>query len=93
MILAWILHAWLPLLPCALAADVQEDPFGAAVELLKEASFIKKAEAVEKLQSLNDPRTLPTLRALLQDELHYRASDEKLSSPNRVTKRSISAMS
>lgn len=78
MILAWILNAWLSLLPCAFAADVQEDPFAAALELLKDASFIKKAEAVEKLQSLNDPRTLPTLRALLQDELHYRASDRRL---------------
>lgn len=78
MILPWILNAWLSLLPCAFAADVQEDPFAAALELLKDASFIKKAEAVEKLQGLNDPRTLPTLWALLQDELHYRASDRRL---------------
>ena len=77
-ILPWILNAWLPLLPCAFAADVQEDPFAAAVELLKDASFIKKTQAVEKLQGLNDPRTLPTLRALLQDELHYRASDKSI---------------
>jgi urea ABC transporter, permease protein UrtB len=58
--------------------DGIEDTFATAVDLLKESSFSKKAEAIEQLQGLDDPRSLPTLKALLQGALQYHTAEDRL---------------
>ena len=52
------------------------DPFVAAIDLLKESSFKKKAQAVEQLQSIDDPRTLKTCKYLMEGDLYYRKDDK-----------------
>ena len=52
------------------------DPFTAAVELLKESSFSKKGEAVDRLQTVNDPRTLKLLKYLLNGDIYSRKEDK-----------------
>jgi urea transport system permease protein len=60
------------------ATETPQDTFAAAVDLLKENSFSKKAEAITQLQGLDDPRSLPILRALFQGNLYIRTLDERL---------------
>ena len=58
------------------ADSASVEPFSAAVELLKESSFTKKGEAVERLQTINDPRTLKLLKYLLNGDVYYRKDDK-----------------
>ena len=60
------------------ATETPQDTFAAAVDLLKENSFSKKAEAITQLQGLDDPRSLPILKALFQGNLYIRTLDERL---------------
>lgn len=52
------------------------DPFVSSIGLLKERSFKKKGQAVEQLQSLDDPRVLKTFKYLLKGNLYYRKEDK-----------------
>jgi urea transport system permease protein len=52
------------------------DLFADAIELLKERSFKKKAQAVEQLQSFEDPRILKTFKYLLSGKLYYRKENK-----------------
>jgi urea transport system permease protein len=60
------------------ATETPQDTFAAAVDLLKASSFSKKAQAITQLQGLDDPRSLPTLKALFQGNLYTRTLDERL---------------
>jgi urea transport system permease protein len=60
------------------ATETPQDTFAGAVDLLKESSFSKKAQAITQLQGLDDPRSLPTLKALFQGNLYIRTLDERL---------------
>jgi urea transport system permease protein len=60
------------------ATETPQDIFAGAVELLKENSFSKKAQAITQLQGLDDPRSLPILKALFQGNLYIRTLDESL---------------
>ncbi|MBA2592789.1 MAG: urea ABC transporter permease subunit UrtB [Gammaproteobacteria bacterium] len=59
----------------AVAEAPSSDPFAAALELLNQSSFVKKAEAVKAIERLDHPQGLPVLRALLNGDLHARAED------------------
>ena len=52
------------------------DPFVASLELLNERSFKKKAQAVEQLLSIDDPRIIKTFKYLLKGNLYYRKEDK-----------------
>jgi urea transport system permease protein len=60
------------------ATETPQDIFAGAVELLKENNFSKKAQAIMQLQGLDDPRSLPILKALFQGNLYIRTLDERL---------------
>jgi urea transport system permease protein len=60
------------------ATETPQDTFAAAVDLLKESSFSKKAQAITQLQGLDDPRSLPVLKALFQSNWYIRTLDERL---------------
>jgi urea transport system permease protein len=60
------------------ATETPQDTFAAAVDLLKASAFSKKAEAITQLQGLDDPRSLPILKALFQGNLYIRTLDERL---------------
>ncbi len=77
-IAAWVVIVALAVMCDASAADADEKGFEAAVALLKEASLVRRVEAVERLQASPDARTLPTLQALLEGTLHYRSTDDRL---------------
>ncbi|MGH9895575.1 MAG: hypothetical protein ACREA0_27045, partial [bacterium] len=72
---AVLLFLVLPLLPAAMAQPASADPFAAALEMLNQSSFVKKAEAVKAIERLDHPQGLPVLRALLHGDLHARAED------------------
>ncbi|MGH8591896.1 MAG: hypothetical protein ACREXX_22050, partial [Gammaproteobacteria bacterium] len=63
------------MLQTAVAEPTSSDPFAAALEMLNESSFVKKAEAVKAIERLGHPQGLPVLRALLHGDLHARAED------------------
>ena len=52
------------------------DVFTATIDLLKESSFKKKGQAVEQLQTIEDPRTLKVLKYLLGGDIYYRKEDK-----------------
>ena len=52
------------------------DSFVASLELLNERSFKKKAQAVEQLLSIDDPRIIKTFKYLLKGNLYYRKEDK-----------------
>ena len=60
------------------ATQAQEppDPLIAGINLLKERSFSKKAQAVDQLQSVDDPRAIKILKYLLTGSLYYRKKEK-----------------
>lgn len=75
-----LLHAMLlflgtSLVTPAIAQPASADPFAAALEMLNQASFVKKAEAVKAIERLGHPQGLPVLRALLHGDLHARVEE------------------
>jgi urea transport system permease protein len=60
------------------ATETPQDTFAGAVDLLKASAFNKKAKAIARLQGLDDPRSLPILKALFQGNLYIRTLDERL---------------
>ena len=54
------------------------DPFSTAVEELKQSSFKKKGQAIEQLQSIDDPRVLNVFKYLLGGDLYYRKEDKRV---------------
>jgi urea transport system permease protein len=54
------------------AQPVIPDNFEDLIAALPEADFATKAAAIERLTALNDARTLPVLRALLETALYFR---------------------
>ena len=52
------------------------DLYVAALDLLKERSFKKKAQAVDQLQAIDDSRVLKTFKYLLKGKLYYRKEDK-----------------
>ena len=63
------------LLTPAIAQPASADPFAAALEMLNQASFVKKAEAVKEIERSGHPQGLPVLRALLHGDLHARVEN------------------
>ena len=51
------------------------DPLIAGINLLTERSFKKKAQAIDQLQSVDDPRTIKIFKYLLVGNLYYRKAD------------------
>ena len=60
------------------ATQAQElpEPLIAGINLLKERSFAKKSQAIDQLQSVDDPRTIKILKYLLTGSLYYRKKDK-----------------
>ena len=59
----------------AIAQAASADPFAHALEMLNQASFVKKAEAIKTIERSGHPQGLPVLRALLHGDLHARVED------------------
>jgi len=62
----------------AATPSATEDPFVAAIDLLKESSFTKKGQAVDLLLNIDDPRTLKVLKYLGNSNIYYRKEDKLL---------------
>lgn len=52
------------------------DPFLEAIEELKQRSFKKKGKAIEKLQTVDDPRVIKVFSYMLKGKLYYRKDDK-----------------
>jgi len=75
-LLAVLAALWLPLF-CAHATP-GSDGLEAALTQLTERSFATKAAAAEAIAESGDERALGLLRALLDGDLHFRASDGRI---------------
>ena len=79
---AWWVRAWLALLILAcsqtLWAQQQAPDFTAKIADLTTSSFSKRAKAIEAVVALDDERVLPVLEALLEGDLYYRKSDDRV---------------
>ncbi|SMF12663.1 amino acid/amide ABC transporter membrane protein 1, HAAT family (TC 3.A.1.4.-) [Alteromonadaceae bacterium Bs31] len=60
------------------ASFARANNFEQAVQGLLENSNKKKAAAVEQLAKVDDPRSLPTLKAMLDAKLYYKKDDKSL---------------
>lgn len=56
-------------------AETLNQKFATLVVDLNSRSFNSKADAIEGLSEIKDPRVLPTLKAMLDGNLYYRKSD------------------
>jgi len=57
-------------------AETVDDPLSTAVEDLKQRSFKKKGNAIERLQSVDDPRVIKIFNYMLKGKLYYRKDDK-----------------
>ena len=56
--------------------ETVEDPFSIALEDLKQRSFKKKGDAIEMLQTVDDPRVIKIFKYMLKGNLYYRKDDK-----------------
>jgi urea transport system permease protein len=60
------------------SAEATSPSFEQAVQLLNVSSFKKKLAAVETLAGIDHPQTLPLLKALLDNDVYRRKSDDRI---------------
>ena len=61
-----------------------QDNFTSTLTRLTQRSFNKKTAAVEQLIRLDDPRVLPVLKAMLNNQLYYRKQDKLMVFANKT---------
>ncbi len=79
--LRWLLLALLIASPAArvpLAAQSPDEALSAAIDELREASFLDKEAIAERLITVGHPRARDVLTALLEDRLYVRNADQKV---------------
>ena len=59
-------------------AEPDAEALGPALALLKEKSFERKTEGVDRIVQSGDPRAVEFLRALLEGRMYYRKKDKTL---------------
>lgn len=70
--------------PEADIAVSQSDSLESLVENLNAASFNAKAKAIDELTRVKDPRVLPILKLMVNGDLYYRKSDDRIVSTRKV---------
>lgn len=73
-----------PELEAADIAVTQSDSLESLVENLNAASFSAKAKAIDELTRVKDPRVLPILKLMVNGDLYYRKSDDRIVSTRKV---------
>ncbi len=75
--LAWLLLAWV-LVSAPASAQSAADRFLAALSELRDASFLDKEAAAERVIATGNRGALPALTALLEDRLYFRQQDQQV---------------